>query len=73
MQVFLTEWLVTLPCKPAFFTAVEKFADFIFSKRTSHVPHLVIWFSLMFDCAVKGGIWFIHLQMNIVTRNTRTV
>ena len=40
----------------------EKFADFVFTRRTSHIPHVVIWFSLMFDSKLKGRIWLIHLQ-----------
>ena len=46
----------------------EKFADLVFTKRTSHMPHVVIWFPLIFDCEVKGGICLVHLQRTTASK-----
>ena len=55
MHVFRTEWLVTLPCKLAFFAAVERNLPISFlPKGTSHVSHIVIWFPLMFNGALMS-------------------
>ena len=54
MHVFRTEWLVTLPCKLAFFAAGgEKFANLVLTEGTSHVPDIVTWFPLVFNGEVK--------------------
>ena len=66
MQVFLTEWLVTLPCKPAFFAVVgRKFANFVFTKQTSHIPHVTALEKLVFLCLgqLMGGLWSISFAM----------
>ena len=46
----------------------EKFAVFVCTKRTSHIPHVVIWFSLIFDREVEGGIWLVCLQMTTASK-----
>ena len=48
MHVFRTEWLVTLPCKLAFFAVVGGKFPISFS------PHIVIWFPLMFNDALMS-------------------
>ena len=60
-------WLLC-PVNQHFRSGREKFADFIFTKRTSHIPHVVFWFSLMFDCEVKEGTWLIHLQRTTASK-----
>ena len=46
----------------------EIFAVFVCTKRTSHIPHVVIWFSLIFDREVEGGIWLVCLQMTTASK-----